>query len=319
MKIASRNPAVELYRVLLVFCIIFLHAGLRLGPTFCWENIGFTWCVDGFAFISGWFGCRFSVLKLLKLYGVAVFCGFVVELLSRCCGIQTDLNFIQGVWSHVTGKGSWFLHAYAFMMCLAPLVDGALMVNKSFMSIGPLVLLAFGWGYAIEMPKIYVLVPQTSGIGSFTGITLLGVYALARWCRVIDVERFLRVKRLVYSVPILFTLTILGAGWFGHYSSPVCVLLSAAVFFLVKRLHVGDGIGKVLLLLSPSTLSMYLMHSNVSGFMFLDYLGTFFPQGCPLVVTCLVVTVIVFLCTLGLDIPRRLFVRIVQRFSMKSV
>ena len=68
MPVKTREASIELLRVLLMFGICFLHS-VSAGPlNRAWVANVFMPCVGGFAFISGWFGIRFSARKIMLLY-----------------------------------------------------------------------------------------------------------------------------------------------------------------------------------------------------------------------------------------------------------
>ena len=69
-----RNSSIDIYRCLLMLGICMLHAMAQAGHNVPWVANLLSWCVTGFAFISGWFGIRFSAGKLIKLYGISAYC-----------------------------------------------------------------------------------------------------------------------------------------------------------------------------------------------------------------------------------------------------
>ena len=85
MKQSIRNPAIELYWVLLMFLIVLHHAAYHghwnhtkgLDADCPILYILFTvltiWHVDGFISITGWFGTRFSCVRFARLWGVIAF------------------------------------------------------------------------------------------------------------------------------------------------------------------------------------------------------------------------------------------------------
>lgn len=79
-----RNPAIEAYRCLLMFGICILHSCHIFYPNSAyWPKSVLCTCVVGFVFISGWFGVRFSVSKVMKLCGVYAYCLGIVFCWGR--------------------------------------------------------------------------------------------------------------------------------------------------------------------------------------------------------------------------------------------
>ncbi len=96
----KRNPAIDLFRLLLMLGIVALHL---VSMTQYWaqtRHIAYLLlsCVDGFILITGYFGLRFSIRKIAKLYLVAFWSLLMV------CGLQ---HFLCG---GLHGGGWVFLH-----------------------------------------------------------------------------------------------------------------------------------------------------------------------------------------------------------------
>ena len=115
---SKRDTAIELYRVMLMFGICLLHAiGNSAEPKVWMQNI-LASCVVGFVFISGWFGIKFTWMKIAKLYGIGLYCALVYGLVASWGEPQYLLSAAKLGFFKLT-HGFWFLHAYALMMCLA--------------------------------------------------------------------------------------------------------------------------------------------------------------------------------------------------------
>lgn len=310
----NRNPAIELYRVLLMFGIVTLHVAYIWGPAFRWENTGLAWCVDGFVFITGWFGVRFSVGKLLSLYGTAFASALMIECLACAFGYGLDSNIVMGAMKHI--KGLWFLHAYAFMLFLTPIVDCVLEISNGRRLV-PFLFLVFGWGLATELPIVHKFVPRPEGIGSFSGMTLLGVYTVARMIRCYGLVRYAKTRYLVLALPVLFGLCCLGYGWLGHYASPIAVLMATSVFLLFLRIQVPSFAVPIILFLGGSMFPVYVIHGHPWVWTVIKNMNilSFDREG-----GCFGVGIIVFGCSLLLDLPRRMLVVLVLKFvhSRKS-
>lgn len=74
-----RDARIELYRICLMIGIVFLHVGYMTTGSFSWQNNIFRWCVDGFVLISGYFGVRFSLKKVVRLYAVYIFVSIMAQ------------------------------------------------------------------------------------------------------------------------------------------------------------------------------------------------------------------------------------------------
>lgn len=96
---AQRNPGIELFMCLLVYGICVYHAFPLGGYANGFESRMWTWCVPGFAFISGFFGVKFRPSKVIRLYVMASICFILPMILGgKFCSLL---------------QGCWYLHAYA--------------------------------------------------------------------------------------------------------------------------------------------------------------------------------------------------------------
>ena len=145
---SKRNPAIELYRIFMMFCICYLHTFCQGPYQNIWQSSLLSFAVPGFMLISGWFGIRFSVSKVVRLISVAVFVSLVVPLIGQGGGYWKE---VLRIW-HPNG-GSWFLWSYLIVMALACLIEPffeqcmndrnvATLLSRTM----PLIMVVFGWG-----------------------------------------------------------------------------------------------------------------------------------------------------------------------------
>lgn len=307
----SRDPAPEIYRVALMFGICLLHSITQGGHnTPFLANILLS-CVDGFAFISGWYGLRFRPSKPLCLYATSVFCGTIALWVGWRLGIYSfawDLSTGKMIRSHLINP--WFLNAYVFMMLLAPLVDTALekLPNRLLGSVVlPFFLLSFGWSFGKSFPVVGQMLPNTPGLGAYTGLSLLSVYVLARLCRRFDVGRFFTWPRALCALGILWGFTGVGLG---DYSSPFAAMLSGVVFLCFMHVPWPLWLGHVAQWLGPSMFAVYLLHSNAIGFRCIQWAERVLIdlRDWPVLAAYAVVALALFSGCLLLDCPRRVAV-----------
>ena len=306
-----REAAPEVYRVALMFGICLLHSITMCGHVTVWAANILASCVNGFVFISGWYGVRFRPSKVIRLYALSIACGAVLLSLNLWLGryaFATDKASFKAL--HGMFFGQWFLNAYAFMMCLTPLVDLAIsrMPARYLASVLlPLGCLAFGWSFATGLPVVGRLLPGTSGLGSYTPLALLATYTVARLCRHFDVARFVTWRRLAAAIALMWVCTGIGMG---EYASPFAVTLAAAWFFVYRRVAWPAWLGAAARLLGPSMFSVLLLHCSGLGFAAMTALETRWAdtQGWPLGAVYLAVAALTFVVCLALDVPRRLVV-----------
>ena len=102
--------------------------------------------------------------KILSLYGTTFVSVLMVECLAHAFGHGLDSNVVMGAMKHI--KGLWFLHAYAFMLCLTPIVDCVLEISNGRRLV-PFLCLVFGWGLATELPIIHKFIPVQQKLAVF--------------------------------------------------------------------------------------------------------------------------------------------------------
>lgn len=314
-KMKTREASSEAYRIALMLGICVLHA-MSFGSNRCvFAENALMPCVVGFAFISGWFSIRWSVGKVVRLLGIGLYATLCNAAVFGC---------VTGDWREVvklflpTFYSHWFLYAYLFMMCLAPLVNRTIVGAKGeWAHVMPLLALSWLWGFGRTLPHGTEWLPSTSGLDAYGGLTLLAAYAGARYCRVHDV-----LSRVPHRLlPFLAMALVVAAGiGFGDYNSPVAFALAACSFMLLRRLleavETSSCLGRLVGFLAPSMFSIYLIHASPLGFgrrlvAFLeDWLigSVHLPVACAIVVTGLLIFCLCFL----LDIPRRLVVRLLK-------
>lgn len=124
-----RDNGVENLRVLLMFGICLLHSITMCGHENAWLSRPLFACVDAFVFISGYYGIRFKPSKLLRLYAVGLWCAIIAVIMPMLLGVECPLSWEEFWRTYI--ERYWFLHAYAVMMLLAPLVESSLGIKQT--------------------------------------------------------------------------------------------------------------------------------------------------------------------------------------------
>lgn len=156
----KRNMSIELLRAGFMFGIVCLHVITQSGHFADGGIVArrliniFSPCVEGFVFISGYFGIRLRVEKILKLLALQL---FYVVLLSWPYGWRAVVS---------NATHNWFLFGYIVLMLLSPALNAAL-ENKSkaeLLHIGlPIVFAVYGWSYLCVIPGVKDFVPSNYG------------------------------------------------------------------------------------------------------------------------------------------------------------
>lgn len=238
----NRDVRIDFLRVLLMLGITMLHVASKVGADFEWLNCLLHPCVTAFAFISGWFGCRCRLSKFVALYGTAIFCATVMTtVLMESPYVATEFGKTWLPQFYRMLQNYWFLHAYAFMMLFAPLIDHAVAVEYSKENeklvigrIMPVAVLSFGWSFLATFRFTELWLPRPAGLGAYTGLTLVGTYAVARYCRwsgCLD-----RISGGIGWVAFVLACA-LSVVKLGRYNSPVALAWAALAFKGMKSVN----------------------------------------------------------------------------------
>ena len=317
---SHRNGGVELMRILLMMGIVALHTLCYIGKGLSPAAHLCESCVVGFVFISGYFGITFTIRKLVNFYGIVLFCAVwnILCLWLSGCEPSELLGHFLGylrVW--------WFANAYVFLMLVSPLVNKALdacQTTKELILVAlPPASIVYLWGFASSVPFLHDYVPIDKSITTNSGLTLMGIYILARVFRKTELENRLKLRVFAIiggasAVVCLFNL--------GKYNSIFAFLFMASLFVFFRRM--GDlpllkyGMAsKIALFCAPSMFSIYLIH--VGGFVRLPWgsgLSTVHLVGDnPGVVRTIGVVLLVFVVSLCIDLLRRGLVNVIRRIS----
>lgn len=298
----KRNPNVELFRVLLTLGIVLVHTVNLGGYRKVWLVDILMSCVVGFVFISGWFGVKFSWKKLIKLLLIGAYCALCAGLISGE-GILVGLKWI---------KANWFFNSYVVMMVFAVFVNSY--INQlpelnsrtilRYFSLLPFCMLVFVWGFGRTLPYLKDVFPKTDGLDAYGGITLLGIYCVARAVRVSGIISRIKTSHILCAIPVLLMATGIGLN---DYNSPFAFLLAFCSFGIITRLRIPHWIGSTAFALAPSMYSVFLMHTNVFGFRVMEKLNHYFVESAHvnIYVVYFLTALIIFTSGLILDLPRR--------------
>lgn len=322
----KRDASIELYRVSMMLGICFLHSitFARIDPSPIYNSICM-FCVIGFVLISGWFGVRPSMGKMLRLYGIGVWCAALSvllrvlldgEALKQCFFLEVK----DQLWRF------WFLHAYAVLMLLAPMLNAALDAAESgFRIAAPMVFLVFAWGWIGGLwPQFMPPVPGLAK-GGYSGIVLSAAYVTGRVMRQFDS----RGKRMGIRVSVtVFAVCAAAVCWlpdvvgkypraFAAYNSPVVLVMAIASFCMFRRIPVNGPVEKCLNIATPSVFAIYLLQTNNYAIPKIRAFVMFLDRFCPQIVAYLLSAITVFAVCMLTDSLRRSIVAVLHKIQAK--
>ena len=134
-----------------------------------------------------------------------------------------------------------------------------------------------------------------------------------------DGDRLLKGKWILPAALAGGFVASLWYGLFARYNSPFLLVFAIGVFWAFRRLRVPDGFSSVLRRLTPSVLSVYLLHCNTYGYKVLAFLEGH-VRGCLDwdYAVFVVLATTAFIGGFALDIPRRIFVWLFQGVLNRS-
>lgn len=265
--VKDRNHGLDLFRVMLMFGIVLHHC--------CYHTVMFKTtavavlflftlpAVDGFVAISGWFGTRFSIRRLLGLGGTICFCS----------GLMTVAALIGhrafGLPLYISPGIGWFTQCYV-ALCVVGGITLPMSCDDRSRTRCILLLLSFAtfdWGMRLFG------IASIPGFGSHSFVTFLFVYCMARDLSSVKLSE--RVRRWVGAMALLVLVAIvimdslvllppevlkIKIFEFSGYNAPFVMLVAvlATPFFASLRLPVVAG--RFVSFLAPSMFSVYLLH-----------------------------------------------------------
>ena len=318
-KSVTRNSAIELYRIVLMFGICLLHSVAECTHANVYLQRLLLPCVVGFVFVSGWFGIRFRVSKVCRLAGTAIFCSIIVRTI--------DLTLLGGLGYKNCGfdlftwcKQWWFLNAYLMLMVLAPFLncmveglksDSEGIRDSAIVACLGILFATFVFGFVSNQYRILIM-PRNIGLffdAPCSFAVFAGIYVAARISRVCDLPRRIGQKYGFLLFLIGIGGVVSGLKW---HNSPFSLLLAATSFAGIKGIRIPDMVSRIIQILSPSMFSVYLLHTHKDiGFVLIKrFEDMLISSGLPLICTWIVAAITVFVVAVLLDVPRRLIVRV---------
>ena len=275
----KREAGIELLRGILMLMIVLVHLTgngvLRSDtpiaftePNWLWANLIDSICypaVNTFVLISGWFGIRLSIEKVVKLevpvilYSVILF--FIFDPLTLGGAITAILPVIT--------KRYWFLTAYFLLMLVSPFLNSYISTRTREQLIKVLL-----WALLL-----FVFIPSFSPhyrMADTRGMDVINfcvLYLVGRCLNVLNIQLSVVKSMSLYivSTALIFGLTLFVAeqfginrGWrsfFYSYNNVLVYIQAISLFFLFKQLRFKDAIGKIINWLAPSFFFVYIIHS----------------------------------------------------------
>lgn len=337
-----RSSNIELLRILAMFQVLILHTlFLSIGTpsqSQCINASGEAFirlflqslsivAVNVFIFISGWFGIKPTLKKLLSLLFQVFF--FTITILILFGSIRGFGNISIGavLKSLLITKCYWFVKSYICLFILAPVLNRfAEQARKREFSLLLICFFTFQsiYGWTDSAPEFNY---------GYSVISFAGLYLLARYLRLYPI-RLLFNRRLCFSAYIFLSLLLAFGVWLlirvgfhtdrsipvaFSYINPMVILSSVALFFTFVNTEIPYS--KIINWIAASAFSVYIIHIN--GFLFHYFKSAvwYIYSNYPVIVRGLLImlcVVVVFIACVLLDKIRIIVWRALEKFYSKE-
>lgn len=293
-KEIKRDANMDLMRITAMFLVMVYHVNYwgmaqKFAPLESYSELqvfGYTLmkcvsmvCVNLFVLISGWYGIKPNIKKLLGLFFQIWF--FSIPLYLAFVYFYDDIHFSLAKFVHyLFFSDYWFVIAYLMLYLMSPILNAFVeSANKRQLQITILsyYIFQFVYGWFDRSPYFD---------HGCSPLVFIGLYLVARYIRVYkDWFDIITIKQVIVSyTSVLFITvlicTILGikgeCSWVSmlmQYSSPLTVCLSIILLLFFSKLKLNNN--KYITLLGTSSFAVYLFH-DATYF----YEKLFYPAGC---------------------------------------
>lgn len=311
----KRVIGIDLLRCLSMFLIVCTHSychGEYAGSS-RWLTLVFSsllvWHVDAFLSISGWFGIKTRLDKIVSLLGQMLF----YSLLSIGYVYFFDHNAFSLKLLKI--DGGWFGNTYLFLMLVAPFINaGVEALSKEVKTlVGAWLLLAVG--FVLEWSPLGVKLGFCHcGEQVYSLFTFVFVYLTVRVVRVSDFDlRRWALPITIGFMAMTFAIFLVGGrveliAKLQNYRAPhVWMMAIALVGIFSKVKSIGKRGDKIISVIAPSMFGVYLLHDTTSFGSLLYRVPEAYLAGlgCPIWVAILLSATLTFLVCVAVDICRR--------------
>ncbi len=161
----------------------------------------------------------------------------------------------------------------------------------------------------VQIPVIKEYVPHAAGFGPLSFVSLAAIYVCARIVRIRKYDERMSFGKNLIVIALTIPACCLG---FSHYNSLFSLFLAFAVFCLLKNIKINDCVGHVVIFLTPSMFSVYILHQCYRGFGFVKFgMSLSDMTSCCAAIQTFFAAIIVFAMCTAIDILfRRCVVRL---------
>lgn len=263
----TRNSSFELLRIILIIMILVEHGNMWfIGGGYSSEAEHLAKCivesmcigsVNAFVLISGWFGIRSGLKKIVALAFMLFFCTVPLLIVALLCGwVPISLiTSVDGIYEYVCGGNAyWFVVDYIGLLIISPVLNsGITTIGKD--KLRTLLLAA----YALIV--IYDFIFRTPVLGTEGGYSVIWfgfLYILARYMRIYGsrlMDRYCLpiLVATVATQSILFYCGLIGM----RYTNPLILTAAVCLILVFKK---WDFHSRAINYAATGCLMAYLLH-----------------------------------------------------------
>lgn len=279
----QRDSNLECLRIIAIFLVLIVHATF-IGTGFPHINeviqhplnsffrFGFgslsIVCVNLFVLITGWFGIRFNVKKLISLFLIALFYSLFIYIILLSISPSKYWNRLSvSTILMLNSSDYWFVKSYIILYIFSPILNTFIDTcsKKQF----ELTIFLF---YACQTIYGWLSIYGAADFqGGYSALSFIGLYLLAQyfhrypgitsnWKAKMGIGIYLGIS--LFNTIIAFVLTQLGlpiAGRIFTYTNPLVIIQSLALLIGFSKFSFHN---KFINWMASSCLAVYLTHAN---------------------------------------------------------
>lgn len=291
MEIKQRNSSIELMRLMLMMFLI-LHHFIRIlpqestSPLITCSDILFHSAASCFIIISGYYGIKFKVKKLIEIFLYIIFYSVLLCLFAKYQYNTTTWKDVIKSFLPVTNGYYWFISIYIQLYIFAPFLNTLLknLSNKQFsLFIAALTFLVYYIG---------IIRSSNSGFDGKHIQNFILLYCIGNGIKRITQRVDIPTKAIrYYTISTIFIIPTIACislyisrnSWtyifplFEHYHSPGLILISIAIFLFFATYHYTNN---AINYISKSALAIYLFHEHpfVSKYIYKDFYSSLYAD-----------------------------------------
>lgn len=287
MKKIERNYGVDLLRIVAMYMVVVLHVlgkggilyslpKLSLSYEVAWILEIAAYCaVNCYALISGYVGVnsRFKISSIITLWLQVAFYTLGITVLFNCFMGETitTTHFLRALFPAIF-KQYWYFSAYVILFFMTPFINAGIQgMKKTDLKIIILIMTVLFSFVSTFISSDYFMLND-----GYSALWLIYLYIVGGYIKKYGLCDCLSKSKLLLMYVISVLMTYLSKFAFEHfalnivessrlfvnYLSPTILLAAISLLLLFSKIEVKGIVKKIVLILSPATFGVYLIHTQ---------------------------------------------------------